>query len=109
MWLNKFESWLDAWKQHSVAPTFCAHSATLMHSHVVICTRELCIAYGHRIYCQTILVRTTCNSYKANLGSVGKPVNLLLKKKSDNNLILSIDEVLHNRPTCYSMLHSMHT
>ena len=33
------------------------------------------------IYCQKTIARTSCKSCKANLGSVGKPVNLFVEEE----------------------------
>ena len=47
----------------------------------------------------------TYNSYKANLGSVVKPVNIFVEEETRQ----FFEEVLHIHPTCYSMLHNMYT
>ena len=51
------------------------------------------------------IARTSCKSCKANLGSVGKPVNLFVEEEIGQyfDLINRGLEVLLIHPTCYSM------
>ena len=51
------------------------------------------------------IARTTYNICKANFVSLGKPVNLFVEEEARQ----FFEEVLHIQPTCYSMLHNMHT
>ena len=55
-----------------------------MHAHIVIWTRDLWMGlsclWSHDLLPKTI-ARTSLNSYKANLGSVGKPVNLFVEEE----------------------------
>ena len=53
------------------------------------------------------IARTTSNSCKANLESVGKHVHFFVKEGAGQ----FFEEVLHTHihRTCYSMLHNMHT
>ena len=51
------------------------------------------------------IARTTYNSCKANFVSVVKPVTLFVEEEAGQ----FFEEVLHINPTCYSMLHYMHT